>query len=143
MRTKVPAMKKISRRNGGAPVHGRVLPNDACPSCGTMMKAARGRLKLRVNGEEIAELATTDLSYQVGSGELLEGIDDVLIGAATGEARTLTTTLAAGEHAGQQAEVTAKVQAVKEREFVEAALHRCPAKWLARRGRRNHWHGNC
>jgi len=64
MRTKVPAMKKISRRNGGAPVHGRVLPNDACPSCGTMMKAARGRLKLRVNGEEIAVPSASHLKCQ-------------------------------------------------------------------------------
>jgi trigger factor len=77
-------------------------------------------LSATVNGEEIPELATTDLSYQVGSGELLEGIDEVLIGAAPGEQRTLTTTLAAGEHAGQQAEVTAKVQAVKERELPAA-----------------------
>jgi trigger factor len=77
-------------------------------------------LSATVNGEEIAELATTDLSYQVGSGELLEGIDDVLIGAAPGEQRTLTTALAAGEHAGQQAEVTVKVQAIKERELPAA-----------------------
>jgi trigger factor len=77
-------------------------------------------LSATVNGEEIAELATTDLSYQIGSGELLEGIDEVLIGAAQGEQRTLTTTLAAGEHAGQPAEVTAKVQAVKERELPAA-----------------------
>jgi len=77
-------------------------------------------LSATVNGEEIAELATTDLSYQVGSGELIEGIDEVLIGAAQGEQRTLTTTLAAGEHAGQQAEVTATIQAVKERELPAA-----------------------
>ena len=77
-------------------------------------------LSATVNGEEIAELATSDLSYQVGSGELLEGIDEVLIGATQGEQRTLTTTLAAGEQAGQQAEVTATIQAVKERELPAA-----------------------
>ena len=77
-------------------------------------------LSATVNGEEIAELATSDLSYQIGSGELLEGIDEVLIGAAQGEQRTLTTTLAAGEQAGQQAEVTVTIQAVKERELPAA-----------------------
>lgn len=32
----------------------RVLPDDACPACGTMMKEKRGTLRLPVNGEEIA-----------------------------------------------------------------------------------------
>jgi trigger factor len=73
-----------------------------------------------VDGEEVAELATTDLSYQIGSGELIEGIDDALVGAAQGEERVVTTVLAAGEHAGRHAEVTAKIQAVKERELPAA-----------------------
>jgi len=33
---------------------GSVLPEDACPECGTPMKERKGRLKLPVNGEEIA-----------------------------------------------------------------------------------------
>jgi trigger factor len=77
-------------------------------------------LSATVNGEEIAELATTDLSYQIGSGELFEGVDDALIGAAQGDQRVITTTLAAGEHAGEQADVTATIQAVKERELPAA-----------------------
>jgi trigger factor len=77
-------------------------------------------LSATVNGEEIAELATTDLSYQVGSGELFEGIDEALIGASQGEQRTVTTSLATGEHAGQPAEVTVTVQAIKERELPAA-----------------------
>lgn len=77
-------------------------------------------LSATVNGAEIAELATSDLSYQVGSGELFEGIDDALIGASSGEQRTVTATLATGEHAGQQAEVTATVQGVKERDLPAA-----------------------
>lgn len=31
-----------------------VLPDDACPACGTMMKATRGSLRTPVGGEEIA-----------------------------------------------------------------------------------------
>lgn len=46
-------MKKTSNKNGHATSRGRVLPNDACPTCGTMMKEARGRLKLPINGDEI------------------------------------------------------------------------------------------
>jgi trigger factor len=77
-------------------------------------------LSAAIDGEEIEELATTDLSYQVGSGELIEGIDDALIGSAQGEEPVFTAVLVAGEHAGQQAEVRAKIQSVKERELPEA-----------------------
>jgi trigger factor len=77
-------------------------------------------LSAAIDGEEIPELATSDVSYQIGSGELIEGIDDALVGAAEGEERTFPTTLAAGEHAGKQAELTAKIQTVKEQELPEA-----------------------
>jgi trigger factor len=77
-------------------------------------------LSATVDGEEVEELATTGLSYQIGSGQLIEGIDDALIGASSGEERVFTTALVAGQQAGQQAEVTAKVQAVKERELPAA-----------------------
>jgi trigger factor len=77
-------------------------------------------LSSTIDGEEIAELATTGLSYQIGSRELIEGIDEALLGAEQGEQRTFTTTLAAGEHAGQQAEVTATIREVKERELPAA-----------------------
>ncbi|MGH3776561.1 MAG: trigger factor [Pseudonocardiaceae bacterium] len=73
-------------------------------------------LSATIDGEEVEELATTGLSYQIGSGQLIEGIDDALLGASSGEERVFTTTLVTG----QQAEVTAKVQAVKERELPAA-----------------------
>ncbi|HLE56679.1 MAG TPA: type II toxin-antitoxin system MqsA family antitoxin [Rhodothermia bacterium] len=33
---------------------GSVLPDDACPECGSPMREKKGRLKLPMNGEEIA-----------------------------------------------------------------------------------------
>lgn len=45
--------KKASNPKRGA-VRGRVLPDDACPACGTNMVEKRGTLRLPVNGEEIA-----------------------------------------------------------------------------------------
>ncbi len=77
-------------------------------------------LTATIDGEEVEELATTGLSYQIGSSQLIDGIDDALIGASSGEDRVFTTTLVAGPHIGQQAEVTATVQAVKERELPAA-----------------------
>lgn len=47
-------MTKKGSKPGRAPRRARELPADACPSCGTMMREARGRLKLPINSEEIA-----------------------------------------------------------------------------------------
>lgn len=56
------------RRNTGPEGHRAprrrpvVLPADACPSCGTLMRERRGRLRLPVNGEEIRVPDATHLS---------------------------------------------------------------------------------
>lgn len=77
-------------------------------------------LSATVDGEDVEEASTSGLSYQVGSGELIEGIDEAIIGAESGESRTFTTKLVAGEHAGKDAQVTVTVQSVKVRELPEA-----------------------
>ena len=77
-------------------------------------------LAASVDGVDVEDARTTGLSYQVGSGELIDGIDEALIGATVGETKTFGTTLLAGEHAGQQAEVIVSVGAVKERELPPA-----------------------
>jgi len=46
-------MKKKRRSQKTVFRRGSVLPNDACPACGTMMVKRRGTLRLAVNGEEI------------------------------------------------------------------------------------------
>ncbi len=77
-------------------------------------------LAAAVDGVDVEDARTTGLSYQVGSGELIDDIDEALIGATVGETKSFETTLLAGEHAGQQAEVTVGVTAVKERELPPA-----------------------
>jgi trigger factor len=76
-------------------------------------------LAASVNGEEVEDANTTGLSYEIGSGNLIDGIDEAVIGAEPGDSRAFTTTLVAGEHAGQDAEVTVTVQSVKVRELPE------------------------
>jgi trigger factor len=76
-------------------------------------------LAATVDGEEVPEADTTGLSYEVGSGELIEGIDEALIGAAEGEQRTFTTSLVSGKFAGREAEVTVTLTSVKQRELPE------------------------
>jgi putative zinc finger/helix-turn-helix YgiT family protein len=48
------AIKTASNRSASKAGRGRVLADDACPNCGTMMVERRGRLRLPVNGEEIS-----------------------------------------------------------------------------------------
>ena len=60
------------------------------------------------------------VSYEVGSGELLEGIDDAIESLTAGEDTTFRSKLVGGDHAGSEAEVSVTVKAVKERELPEA-----------------------
>ena len=74
-------------------------------------------LAATVDGAELAEATTEGLSHEVGSGQLIEGLDEAIIGLKAGESATFTTTLTAGEQAGSEAEVTVTVGSVKEREL--------------------------
>ncbi|MGY1991309.1 trigger factor [Mycolicibacterium fortuitum] len=77
-------------------------------------------LSATVDGAEVPEAATEGLSHEVGSGQLIEGLDDAITGLKAGESKVFTTKLAAGEYAGKDAEVTVTVKSVKERELPEA-----------------------
>jgi len=52
---------KTETRKRPMPTTGQSLPDDACPTCGTLMKETRGRLSLPVNGEEISVPAAAHL----------------------------------------------------------------------------------
>ena len=71
-----------------------------------------------IDGEQVD--AANDLSYQIGSGTMLDGIDEALTGLSAGEDATFETKLSGGEHAGEQATIKVKLSAVKERELPEA-----------------------
>ncbi|WP_243225935.1 trigger factor [Microbacterium sp. CIAB417] len=71
-----------------------------------------------IDGAEIDR--AEGVSYEVGSGELLEGIDDAIESLTAGEDTTFRSKLVGGDHAGSEAEVSVTVKAVKERELPEA-----------------------
>ena len=77
-------------------------------------------LAATVDGNEVPGGTATGLSYQVGSGDLLDGLDEAVTGKSAGDAGTFTTTLVAGEFEGQNAEVAVTVRAVNERELPAA-----------------------
>ena len=76
-------------------------------------------LHAAVGDEELADATADGLSYRVGSGELVEGIDEAVTGLSAGESATFDSALVAGEHAGEQARITATVTAVTERTLPE------------------------
>ncbi len=71
-----------------------------------------------IDGAEIDR--AEGVSYEVGSGELLEGIDEAVESLTAGEDTTFRSKLVGGDHAGDEAEVSVTVTAVKERELPEA-----------------------
>ena len=71
-----------------------------------------------IDGAEIDR--AEGVSYEVGSGELLEGIDEAVESLTAGEDTTFRSKLVGGDHAGEEAEVSVTVTAVKERELPEA-----------------------
>lgn len=71
-----------------------------------------------IDGETVDE--ATGLSYEIGSGTMLEGIDEALIGLSVDEDAAFETKLAGGEHSGEDATVKVTLTAVKERELPEA-----------------------
>ena len=67
------------------------------------------------DGVAIDEATAAGLSYEVGSGQLLEGLDDAILGKSAGETTTFSTPLRAGEYADKDVDVTVTVGGVKVR----------------------------
>lgn len=77
-------------------------------------------LSATIDGEEVPGAAAQGLSHEVGSGRLIAGLDEALIGLSVDESKEFTAQLATGEHAGKDAQVTVTVKSIKERELPEA-----------------------
>lgn len=75
-------------------------------------------LKAEIGGEEVDTAA--NISYEIGSGELIDGIDEALDTLTAGETTTFEAPLMGGDHEGENAQITVTLNAVKERELPEA-----------------------
>ena len=64
--------------------------------------------------------SATSISYEIGSGELIEGIDEALDSLSAGETTTFESVLLGGDHEGETALISVTLLAVKERELPEA-----------------------
>ena len=74
-------------------------------------------LEAKLDGEVLEDGSTTGMSYEVGSGKLMEGLDDAVRGLSADESKTFTTALLSGPNAGETAEVTVTVRSVKTKEL--------------------------
>jgi trigger factor len=69
------------------------------------------------DGEPVEGGELSGYSYTVGSGQLIEGVDEALAGLRTGEEKTFTSTLLGGDNAGEDVDVLVRVTGVKEQEL--------------------------
>ena len=74
-------------------------------------------LDARIGEEEIDSVK--GVSYEVGSANMLDGMDEALVGMSAGETKSFTAPLAGGDREGEDADVTVTVQSVKVRELPE------------------------
>ena len=75
-------------------------------------------LSAEIEGKQID--TAKDISYEIGSGQLLDGIDEALETLTAGETTTFRSKLVGGDQMGADAEVTVTLTAVKERELPKA-----------------------
>ncbi|MBN1092044.1 trigger factor [Blastococcus sp. TML/M2B] len=76
-------------------------------------------LEAKLGDEVLEDGSTTGMSYEVGSGNLMEGLDDAVRGLSAEESKTFQTALLSGPNAGETADVTVTVRSVKEKELPE------------------------
>lgn len=70
------------------------------------------------DGVELEDISVNGMSYEIGRGGLVDGLDEALAGMEVDEAKTFHTTLL-GERAGEEADVTVTVKSVKEKQLPE------------------------
>ena len=73
-------------------------------------------LKASQNGKELEGGSANDISYEVGTNRMVDGLDDALVGLKAGESKDFKTTLV-GMKEGDQGNVSVSVKAVKKRDL--------------------------
>ena len=69
-----------------------------------------------IDGQEVDGGQANDISYEVGSNTMIDGLDDQLVGMKAEDVKTFDTQLV-GQQEGEKGEVKVTVKAVKEREL--------------------------
>ncbi|WP_059013365.1 trigger factor [Streptomyces specialis] len=76
-------------------------------------------LEARVDGEVLEDGVAKGVNYTIGSGQMLDGLDEAVTGLEAGGTATFTSELKGGSAAGREAEITVTVESVSSRELPE------------------------
>ncbi|WP_394276391.1 trigger factor [Luteococcus sp.] len=71
------------------------------------------------NGEVLEDATAEGIQYKLGSGGMLEGMDEAIIGLKAGESKTFTSKLLGGAHRDEDADIKVTVTKVQEQELPE------------------------
>ena len=76
-------------------------------------------LKATQDGEVVEGAEVAGMSYQVGRGGMLDGLDEALAGMSAGDEKTFTSQLVGGDLVGQDVEIAVAVSQVQQQELPE------------------------
>lgn len=74
-------------------------------------------LKGTQDGEELEDATADGITYKLGSGGMLDGLDEAVTGLKAGESKTFESTLLGGAHRDEKADITVTVAKVSEQEL--------------------------
>ncbi|MGK5530757.1 trigger factor [Streptomyces sp. URMC 129] len=74
-------------------------------------------LEARVDGEVLEDGVAKGVNYTIGSGQMLDGLDEAVTGLEAGGTATFTSELKGGSAAGREAEISVTVESVSSREL--------------------------
>jgi len=74
-------------------------------------------LQATQDGEPVEGAEVSGMSYKVGRGGMLDGLDEALAGMSAGDEKTFSSELVGGDLVGEPVEVQVKVTAVQEQEL--------------------------
>jgi trigger factor len=70
-----------------------------------------------IGGETLEDGTASGVSYEVGSNNMVDGLDEAILGKGAGDSAEFTSKLVGGSHAGEEADIKVDVTAVKAREL--------------------------
>ena len=76
-------------------------------------------LEASIDGEVLEDGTATGVSYEVGSGNMVDGLDEAIAGKNSGDVVEFRSTLVGGTRAGDEADIKVTVGSVKTRELPE------------------------
>ena len=76
-------------------------------------------LKATQDGKDVEGAEVSGMSYQVGKGGMLDGLDEAIVGLSAGDSKEFTSQLVGGDLIGQDVDVVVTVTQVQEQELPE------------------------